>query len=208
MGGMACSAESEGGNPEEDAVALAAAKEAAALEAAKRAAKRAGDIALDDGEWMVKGKDGKVKIVTEKKKTTKKSEADEPADPALSSPAAPPPAQMPAASSEQEKAPKPSAGTGAVSVQAAGDKPKVRVSQVVPPEELKRREREEMKLKEASMLKAGWREGVMKQTMTEGHRSAISCLCIVSGSRFLSGGFDGILKEWALPSGARLNPKP
>ena len=72
------------------------------------------------------------------------------------------------------------------------------------PEELKRREREEMKLKEASMLKAGWREGVMKQTMTEGHRSAISCLCIVSGSRFLSGGFDGILKEWALPSGARL----
>ena len=49
-------------------------------------------------------------------------------------------------------------------------------------------------------VKGGWKEGLFKQTMMEGHKSAISCL-FISGSCLLSGGFDGILKQWDLTSG-------
>lgn len=84
--------------------------------------------------------------------------------------------------------------------QMAGARPPVRVSQVQSPADLRRHELEELHNAQLSKLKGAWREGVFKQSMMDAHRSAISCLHL-SGNCLLSGGFDGIIKEWQLPGG-------
>jgi len=76
--------------------------------------------------------------------------------------------------------------------QIAGAGPPVRVSQVQSPDDLGRRDLEDLNNVQLSKLKGAWREGVFKQTTMDAHRSAISCLHL-SGNCLLSGGFDGTL---------------
>ena len=171
---------------------MAAASDSAA---ALAAAKRAGEAELEEDEWLVKGKDGKVKIVKEKDKKKKKANKDgdeghvDPGPSAAAAPEPPPALQT----LETQKIP-------ASVAKVEGAKAPSHASQAAPLAERQKQQHEDVRRRELEKLKAGWRDGVFTQVMMEGHRSAISCLCI-AGKSLISGGFDGIIKEWSLPSG-------